>query len=810
MTTVAAKRMSKDPECTKLALQWLSSRGPFDFQHMMAGLTAGDKLLESVFMADSEKCAERDRAFKAHEATALRSQRHKEDGWSTAVATAHDSCMTSAEAHLLGGVAFKEKRLWAAEMFWTRSIALGHAEEATSLDKSKARTSRSHVRTILGRRIRSQALGNLLPATTLIEGAIADAQAAILLTPNRVRGYIRHARALLALGPDQHALEASRVIAKALVATKPGDGSVAGLRNWKLLWQPQLQALHVQTKSAACCWNAVKANTSPDDALNDALLTLDRLIVAGLAIAKESNKDVMAYGRDVVAAVSTVAAILRAAYADPKWICTSDKVQFKLRACAKCLSLQAVHQCPDLKALVFMEGPWTLYGLDLLDRAGVDALEFGSPDPFAEDKLEVEDPTGDEIMTRETGVSGALSNMSAVKEMIDCNPPRQRPRDMTQHNICSFSLTVIHRIFMRQSDNVGNPLFEEACTRMIAISVDQEGSFAGGEFLGYALTAAAGVGKHGIPSCLENWNVFKHLDGSMGALAVELFQSGDSTGGIAERLNTVTPAEWSQKKADDVQNVLQNWILRKLNGTGIPNIKSCKCISAVLAKILEGHPELTECLQTNFASVLEEKGATDIGWAIAFTAAWTKFGALLCSSPFGIFFMRHYEERHQTKAAKISTTAITTDTTTTRIVVKSLVRRWQALSHRERAGYRWESLSKGEQERLAAAGLEPKSAVDTALSAKIKDGIGKSFGKTFGVAVEIRACGFCGLGKGANVKLRKCNQCMLVDYCSTRCQKKHWCVHKPKCLCVSAKSEGDADAAPSAGGLEVRAPAITD
>ena len=32
-----------------------------------------------------------------------------------------------------------------------------------------------------------------------------------------------------------------------------------------------------------------------------------------------------------------------------------DKVQFKLRACAKCLSLQAVSRCPDLKALVFME-----------------------------------------------------------------------------------------------------------------------------------------------------------------------------------------------------------------------------------------------------------------------------------------------------------------------------------------------------------------------------------------------------------------------------------------------------------------------
>ena len=102
-------------------------------------------------------------------------------------------------------------------------------------------------------------------------------------------------------------------------------------------------------------------------------------------------------------------------------------------------------------------------------------------------------------------------------------------------------------------------------------------------------------------------------------------------------------------------------------------------------------------------------------------------------------------------------------------------------------------MPKEEQDRLAAAGLEPQSAVDAALNAKGKGEVGTSFGKTFGVAVEIRACGCCGNGKGVGVKLRKCDRCMLVDYCSRECQKKHWRVHKPKCLSVSKPESVEAE-----------------
>ena len=141
-------------------------------------------ILESVLMNDSERCAARDAAFKAYEAKTLCNHRQKEDGWSAAVATASGSSMTAAEAHQLGLVAFKQKRLWAAEMFWTRSIALRSVGDGINPDTLKARTNRAHVRTILGRRIRSQALGNLVPATALLEGAVADAVAAITIQPD--------------------------------------------------------------------------------------------------------------------------------------------------------------------------------------------------------------------------------------------------------------------------------------------------------------------------------------------------------------------------------------------------------------------------------------------------------------------------------------------------------------------------------------------------------------------------------------------------------------------------------------------------
>ena len=42
-------------------------------------------------------------------------------------------------------------------------------------------------------------------------------------------------------------------------------------------------------------------------------------------------------------------------------------------------------------------------------------------------------------------------------------------------------------------------------------------------------------------------------------------------------------------------------------------------------------------------------------------------------------------------------------------------------------------------------------------------------------------CASCGVAGGDDIKLKKCNACHLVKYCSVKCQKDHWQKHKKEC-----------------------------
>ncbi len=42
-------------------------------------------------------------------------------------------------------------------------------------------------------------------------------------------------------------------------------------------------------------------------------------------------------------------------------------------------------------------------------------------------------------------------------------------------------------------------------------------------------------------------------------------------------------------------------------------------------------------------------------------------------------------------------------------------------------------------------------------------------------------CGFCGTAGGDEIKLKRCNACYLVRYCSVKCQKEHRPQHKKEC-----------------------------
>jgi MYND finger len=49
-------------------------------------------------------------------------------------------------------------------------------------------------------------------------------------------------------------------------------------------------------------------------------------------------------------------------------------------------------------------------------------------------------------------------------------------------------------------------------------------------------------------------------------------------------------------------------------------------------------------------------------------------------------------------------------------------------------------------------------------------------------------CNNC-MAMGFDKQLKRCNGCMLVDYCSKECQKKNWRKHKPFCNMVQGRGK---------------------
>ncbi len=46
---------------------------------------------------------------------------------------------------------------------------------------------------------------------------------------------------------------------------------------------------------------------------------------------------------------------------------------------------------------------------------------------------------------------------------------------------------------------------------------------------------------------------------------------------------------------------------------------------------------------------------------------------------------------------------------------------------------------------------------------------------------KIPICGRCRIPQRSNDKYKKCGKCKEVYYCSKRCQKEHWEIHKYEC-----------------------------
>ena len=423
----------------------------------------------------------------------------------------------------------------------------------------------------------------------MLLAAIRDAECAIAIDPSYAQGYRQHARALLAFGPNQCALAACHTLSKAVAVA-----DVEAVLGRGALDNEKLSLILEQAKWAAKGWIGVKTDGGAEASLQHALAALRELIVSNLAIADTSDEHIAAYGKRLVQYVATVAAISRAGYVDKSWdIQDMCSLQAELRECAKCVPLKAVYTCDELKALVFMDAPWTVFGMDRLDREGVSHLAFGTTDPCDGDDVDGPHDLDEYIRektARATGDGCGLQELMFVQRMMGGKGPDARPQDMTPHHVCAFSISILQRIVLSENKEIA---FEQSVfDRIIQLSLDERGSWAGGEFLGSALCLAAGVGKYGVPDNPERWDRFHVRDGALAALAAEIHQSGDVHANIQRRLATIPAAQYKTKCVQDIYGVLVNYALRcmdkHLTSFNDEHDGADKYAPSILGEILDG------------------------------------------------------------------------------------------------------------------------------------------------------------------------------------------------------------------------------
>ena len=208
----------------------------------------------------------------------------------------------------------------------------------------------------------------------MLKEAAADAAEATQLDVSWLEGALREAEAIVALGPDQRAMEACRILSKAV---KTLDNLAPDERKAQQSVCSSLQERLKFSKARAKAWCVFKPGTTPAQAVEQAVGKLSQTVAFGLALPHqdEATDAGVVLGRQIAEDVATIAAILRAGYCDETWDFANideeipDKVQRDLRKLAKLVPLRAVAASPELKALVFYHDPWSLWGMDRLDRA---------------------------------------------------------------------------------------------------------------------------------------------------------------------------------------------------------------------------------------------------------------------------------------------------------------------------------------------------------------------------------------------------------------------------------------------------------
>ncbi|XRB18673.1 hypothetical protein RI054_19g85190 [Pseudoscourfieldia marina] len=704
-----------------------------------------------------------------------------------------------------GKAAWSAGRKWAAEAAWSRALAIR--------DDPKVRTNRAHVRTLLGRRARSLGEGYRRPGCDLVELAVEDASKAATLDPSWERAAERGAEALLALG-DARGAEAEALLMASPKSARP-------------------PALLARAREAAARWRDAgsPAVSDTETALRKLLLELKRAIVRTLFGRADDVSEDYDVGEAVAARVAALLFMMREVYLNPArrvGSSTWTDIQQELRLAARAIPLWAVVASPSLRELAYMDGPrWCLHGQDRLDRIGRVFLPLGAADPVIKEKDEQERKENEhfkEYMARQTGDSSLnMSSLENVFNMFQDKGPNSERRDNSPHHICAFSMTLLTRLALYADSAVGR----DAGARIIELAKDQTAIWAGGEFLGLAISAAAGLSKFGIGESPGRMQRFLRLRGSALTLAVEAVQSGDNHGMFQRALATITDAGWARRAEDGHENtqVLRQYVLSVNDGKHLSmscpegsrlSPKQGKDSATLLAPecgrvmggILGSAPDVIAIMLAGVAMAAdpwkELLGAhirkllarEDIDADETPTTQGMMMMAAMKSSGFGCFVLSRFAEVKQKLEEKMRAAGH-------KEVCESLIRSWHKLPFEKRSGYRWEATPSGMRAELSS---EMAPVVEHKRSESEEDDEDGSDEKTktkTKEAFEVPRCEGCGGKQGERgivhrMRHTTCPKCLRVlRFCSDECHKVGWNSHKAACVSVQtcamcgAQEEGD-------------------
>ncbi len=199
--------------------------------------------------------------------------------------TAASALPSWTQANEMGRRAWSALRFWTAEMAWSRALDLLD-DAITPREHAKILTNRSYARVLLGRRCRSTGVGYFKSSVALLEAAAADAERATHLDACWIKGAVRQAEALSALGPYHRSLEVCRFLSKTV---KIPDDLPQEDRASEQTVCDGLPAALASAKTRAKVWCAVKPGTAPDAAVGEATEKLAKTIARALALPQQED-----------------------------------------------------------------------------------------------------------------------------------------------------------------------------------------------------------------------------------------------------------------------------------------------------------------------------------------------------------------------------------------------------------------------------------------------------------------------------------------------------------------------------------------